>query len=217
MIVILGLHRSGSSCLAGVLHRLGVYMGENFSGCEPDGGYEDGYFARLCERSMRFPSVQQNVSISQFAENAKGWLLRHKGERKVVGIKYPHLCLFVRSLELLEPLVVIHSSRSLEDSMLSLIRRCGKRYSTTALENHQRLLWLMKNDYLEKHEHYTVDYNELVESPHKVISNLGVYLITKGIDINCEILSAVDYVDPSRRHIGKTPQEGYGKRQENMV
>lgn len=202
MIIILGLHRSGSSCLAGVLHRLGVYMGSDFRGCEPDGGYEDGQLARLCERAMRFPYLNPRQTITQFAENARGWLVRHyaacdKLQIASVGAKYPHLCYYVRSLELItESLTIVHAYRPLEESIRSLIKRSGKRHSHKQLENVQKFLWQQKNEYLDKCTHYTVEYDKLLAEPRRTIGKLADQLALLG-----DIADAVAYVKPSKRRI----------------
>jgi len=50
MIVVLGMHRSGSSLVAGLLHKLGVNMGERFR--EPDEFAPDGYWEDLDFRDL---------------------------------------------------------------------------------------------------------------------------------------------------------------------
>lgn len=214
MIIILGLHRSGSSCLAGVLHRLGVYMGSDFRGCEPDGGYEDRQLSRLCERAMRFPYLNPRQSITQFAENARGWVVRHNSSAEVVGAKYPHLCHYVRSLESLTTLKIVHASRPLEESIQSLIKRSGKRQSHKQLENVQRFLWQQKTEFLDEYaakvdgcSHYTVEYDQLLNWPRQTISELAEWL-----GLNCDIADAVTYVKPSKRRIFPVGQESLRQR-----
>ncbi len=57
-VAVIGLHRSGSSCLAGVLHNLGVHMGEMLTGYEPTGGFEAAELMRICESAYPFPSTE---------------------------------------------------------------------------------------------------------------------------------------------------------------
>src|SRR5690606_19794006 len=57
-VAVVGLHSSGSSCLAGVLHHLGVHMGNTFTRSKFNGiGYEAVSLAKLCERAVPFPRV----------------------------------------------------------------------------------------------------------------------------------------------------------------
>jgi len=53
---VLGPHRSGSSCVAMLLHHLGVHMGNELGGYEGTGGGEAKGLADICESVMRFPS-----------------------------------------------------------------------------------------------------------------------------------------------------------------
>ena len=56
-VAVIGLHRLGSSALAGVLHKLGVHLGNQLGGYEPTGGFEAITLAHLCERAYPFPST----------------------------------------------------------------------------------------------------------------------------------------------------------------
>ena len=58
-IVVLGLHRSGSSCLAMMLHKLGIHMGKNLVGIEGvrGGGGEAADLMKICEKAMPFLSL----------------------------------------------------------------------------------------------------------------------------------------------------------------
>ena len=57
---VLGPHRSGTSCVAMVMHHLGVHMGNQLGGYEATGGGEAIGLAQLCEKAMRFPAVDPN-------------------------------------------------------------------------------------------------------------------------------------------------------------
>ena len=96
VIVVLGTHRSGSSCTAGILANLGIYMGEKFAGCEPDGGYEAVTLARLCEQYMPFPTIKPRT----FPQNGmKRFIQGLKSRSSVSAMKYPHLCMIAGQLE----------------------------------------------------------------------------------------------------------------------
>src|SRR5215469_670527 len=54
-IIVLGGHRSGTSCAAGILHHLGVPVGEKLLGANtgnPAGHFEDVEFLRLHKRIL---------------------------------------------------------------------------------------------------------------------------------------------------------------------
>jgi hypothetical protein len=55
---VLGPHRSGTSCVAMVMHHLGVHMGNELGGYEATGGGEAIGLANLCENAMRFPAIE---------------------------------------------------------------------------------------------------------------------------------------------------------------
>ena len=53
--VVLGMHRSGTSCVAGVLHHSGVYMGTSLTKpwfANPKGGYEDTEWVKVNARMI---------------------------------------------------------------------------------------------------------------------------------------------------------------------
>jgi len=177
VVVVLGLHRSGSSCLAGVLHRLGVYMGDKFVGCERDGGHEAQWLARFCEWAMRHPAIRPR----------NGWQLRLQREvlhfarnHQLCGIKYPHLCRFAAHLEkvLDERMLVVTSDRPLEDSIESLVRRDGNRIKPEKLAATQRSLWEAKQTFLmtTRRPIHNVDYYALMRDPEAQTKKLAEFL-----------------------------------------
>ena len=65
--LVLGLHSSGSSAMAGVVHHLGVHLGTNmggFYGNDPEKscGFEELELVRLCEEIIPFPSLSVRYS-----------------------------------------------------------------------------------------------------------------------------------------------------------
>lgn len=55
-VIILGMHRSGTSIIAGVLHTLGVYMGNKFIGAHWSnllGHFENIEFVRLNDKILK--------------------------------------------------------------------------------------------------------------------------------------------------------------------
>jgi len=131
VVAVMGLHRSGSSCLAGVLHKLGVHMGEKLGGYEGPrgGGYEAHGLARLCEDAYPFPSFERKLTIDQ----VDGRLREHihhnvdiaKKAGVPVGLKYPTLCLMADELvRTALNLRLIFIQRPIKESLASIRRRC---------------------------------------------------------------------------------------------
>lgn len=195
-VVVLGTHASGSSALAGVLHRLGVHMGQDFHGAH-NGGYEDDKLARLCEQIFRFPTLPRIDG-----NGSRSPIKRYLGSRSgpLVGIKYPHLCALTRFLgELLPHAIYVAADRPLEESIASLIRRENGRHKPERLEALQRKLHAEKETFLENRPCVRVSYSELLASPDSVIDTLA-----KAIGLTVSDAQRTDiksFIDPTLRHI----------------
>jgi len=204
-VVVVGLHRSGSSLLAGMLHTVGVHMGNKFIGCEFNGGYEAKTFARLCEQMMPFPGTEFKLGVDEFKNRFQRWATARSKEAKkkgqIAGCKYPHSCAVAPMLRdaLGSQMKVVHINRPLEKSIASLIRRDGKRQDTQLLEQVQRFLWEKKQEFLGTQEHITVQYEDLLDSPEKelkqAIDFLGIHPSDKLIFKACRL------VNRSKQHI----------------
>ncbi len=129
---VLGPHRSGTSCVAMVMHHLGVHMGNELGGYEATGGGEAIGLANLCEKAMRFPAIDPKIPDGQIAKQLKAWVVTRKAEairdRTVAGGKYPHLCRFANHLyeALGNSLRIIAVDRPIEASIRSLQDRSSR-------------------------------------------------------------------------------------------
>lgn len=130
---VIGLHRSGSSVTAGILHRLGVHMGNRLIGWENrgTGGFEAHGLAKICEQAYPFPSTEPAVDREVTKRELRAWLDHRLGEAAhrgtIAGGKYPHLCFLVDMLLELEPASrFIHIERPLDESIRSLTDRSAK-------------------------------------------------------------------------------------------
>lgn len=130
---VIGLHRSGSSVTAGVLHRLGVHMGNRLIGYENrgTGGFEAHGLATICEQAYSFPSIEPKVDRETTKQQLRTWLDARMGEAThrgtIAGGKYPHLCFLIEMLLELEPASrFIHIDRPIEESIRSLTDRSAK-------------------------------------------------------------------------------------------
>lgn len=111
-LLILGMHRSGTSFLAGLLQSLGVYIGDQLVGPQkgnPRGHFEAvpilGFHEEILKRTLSdqtptfdkgiFVTEEPKLSFSQEdREEAKG-LLKHLQREGVWGWKEPRTCLFL--------------------------------------------------------------------------------------------------------------------------
>jgi hypothetical protein len=210
-VVILGLHRSGSSCLAGVLHELGVHLGNVFTGHEANGGYEAKDLATACEKAMRFPGKRMNWNVMTFQSNIERWVRARSDEaahmNTMAGAKYPHLCVYARSFAQMlgENLRVIHIDRPLEDSIESLIKREHKgrtfknKASDDQLADLQRFLDGMKRDFMEDWdgEVLEIQFYDLLKDPRGEIDAVCDYLSEVKVPTGARD-KAVLYVDASK-------------------
>ena len=96
-VIVLGCYRSGTSAVAGVLHRLGVSMGKEFdkpSIANPTGYYEDLEFKRLYAQLAEGKEVEGSLDVLARMRDT---------EYPIWGVKDPQLCILLhRFLPLLK-------------------------------------------------------------------------------------------------------------------
>ena len=212
---VLGPHRSGTSCVAMVMHHLGVHMGNQLGGYESTGGGEAVGLAQLCEKAMRFPTVDPVMSDDELTQKLKSWVVSRKAEanrdKTVAGAKYPHLCRFAAHLHagLGDSLRIVSVERDIEASIRSLQDRSknhrGQWFATIdeQCEQLQRSLLKHREDFIAAHPEvpvFRLKFTELTAEPDRVISELIEFL---GIaPTEEEIASAVAHVNPELRKFG---------------
>lgn len=190
-VPVIGLHRSGSSATAMMLHKLGVSMGDRLGGYESrnGGGGEAVGVSAICERACRFPATKIK-DYERLARELTAWIHRRRQRSggKPVGAKYPHLCAFGSILRNAcgSDLRVVHCDRPLEDSIDSLKRRSRQCTGWLAVSDQdaeavQRWLWGEKNRFLSSLPAdivLTVRHDDIMSRPDRVaeemISFLGV-------------------------------------------
>lgn len=103
-IIVLGMHRSGTSLVAGLLHRLGVFMGSDFpTDDSPWCHYEDPLFVSLNQQllssaggSWRNPPALESLWRSSHAYNEQiQRLIRDRSTHDHWGWKDPRTCLTI--------------------------------------------------------------------------------------------------------------------------
>lgn len=188
-VAVLGVHSSGSSCMAGVLYHLGLHLGNEltgFYGNRPDAGecgYEAVGLANLCETCIPFPSTELKVkrqkawTLLMTWVNAKRREAYHRGT--IAAGKYPQLCRLGNQLinATGDKLRVIDIERPLEDSIASLVKRTGK--DPDVIEKHQRWLYAGKRNILERvpsEDQLTVNYYDLLSQTETEIRRVADFL-----------------------------------------
>jgi len=159
VLIIAGMHRSGTSLAASLLHRAGLSLGENLIG--PDRGNPHGYFedveinrfhSSLLERlGQSFLSARPASSqiLPREREEALRLISRSNGNR-LWGFKDPRACLFLDLwLDLLPTARFVLVYRHPLEVVLSLWRR-GRDYDMEALVDPSAALegWRTHNEAL---------------------------------------------------------------------
>lgn len=105
IIVVLGMHRSGTSALAGVLQTAGVWMGDNLypgDDWNAKGYFEDRALVAMNERMLaalgrRWESLAPPIpttlaSLDGFLDEACALLMQQLGGQPMLAVKDPRLC-----------------------------------------------------------------------------------------------------------------------------
>ena len=135
MILVLGVPRSGTSAIAGVLHHLGVDMGESLPADEWNikGFYQDKYFEKAISKTLRYPfpkfkSFVDCPEVTNLSKNKIGlW-----------GLKTNRIVYCLPSLLAgVDECKIITSSRPLEESIASYQARsrCTIEFAKQQLDN----------------------------------------------------------------------------------
>ena len=187
-VAVIGLHRSGSSATAMILHKLGVSMGDKLGGYEGNhgGGGEAAGLGNICERAARFPSTAIK-SPERIKKRLREWIAgRWRRGPHMVGGKYPHLCAMIPMLQSATNgrLRIIHCCRPLEDSIDSLKRRSRKctgwlAASDEQCEAVQEWLWDEKSKHLgdvPKAQVLDVEFDRLMNETEAVVNEIIKFL-----------------------------------------
>jgi hypothetical protein len=207
-VAVIGLHRSGSSCLADVLHHLGVHMGDELTGYEPAGGFEAIGLAALCEAAYPFPDTEPALPHDEVVARLRQHVAHvcasaARQGKQMAGGKYPQLCGMGAALREAcgDRLRVIHIDRALDESIASLRdrSRCATgwlRADDAQVDRVQRWLWEAKQDLLLQVPHLTVAFADLLADPRREIERIVAWLeLAPSEDA---VARAVAHVQPER-------------------
>ncbi len=204
-VVVLGMHRSGTSMVAGILHKLGVHMGDEMLGknkSNPTGHFEDVEFFTLSERILKaaggkWQNPPQKEKIlkagKKFSEEIKH-IIEKKSKRKIWGWKDPRTCL---TIDLFYPFLknpyFVVVRREIEGIARSLEKRgdmCfeeGKKLAKRYIEDMERFL----SEYKPKRV-IEVHYRDFYKDPMREIKKLVNFL---------EIETTKEQLKNAREHV----------------
>lgn len=225
-IVVLGMHRSGTSSVAGLLARMGVWPGpqdELLVGPDnPKGHYESGRLHGACLRRLaaaggdwkNVPETAPPIAIDAFRRDLAE-LFATLDTRRPWQIKEPRLCLVARELlPLLTRPVFVHVVRDPHEVADSLAARDGLDRSAALA------LWERYNrDAFEASRGWPrllVSYADLLADPFSVARRLHAELRAFGIEDLVEPDEAVvrAWIEPSasRAHAPRAALDGSQQR-----
>jgi GT2 family glycosyltransferase len=191
-IVVLGMHRSGTSSVAGLLARMGVSVGPQddlLRGPDnPKGHYESGRLHMACVRRLAAaggdwcnpPMQAPGVAIDAFRREV-GSLIDEFDAQRPWLIKEPRLCLVVRELfPLLTRPFFVHVVRDPHEVAESLAARNGVAHSAglALWEQYTRAAF----DASRGWPRLLVDYAELLADPLQIARRLRDGLHAAGIE-----------------------------------
>jgi hypothetical protein len=172
-IAVLGLYRSGSSATAGVLHHLGVGMGEPY--------FRDYYEPLLLSRKLRVwwhePVLKEMMPREARVQWLSHWIAGQESKGNPwVGAKHPLLS--ARGEDLLEAwgpdVRFIWTHRLIEQSIDSIMRlRWWTPEQTDAV---QRQLWDALHRFFAMQPHLRIDFADMIANPAHEIGRMIEFL-----------------------------------------
>jgi len=201
--IVVGLHRSGTSAVAGVLHHLGINMGLELMPANDSnlrGFYEDMVAYRL-HQQMIGPWERPLVRVTpELREQYHAYFRERESYYDHNGLKDPRLCyLLPETLQRVSPqnTKIITTYRSLRASAKSIAER-----QALSIEDALRVAGeydLERARSLHEAEELGIPildvlYNQLVSDPARVVGVIAGFV---GMDVTEE---AVEFIEPGLRH-----------------
>lgn len=175
VVCVLGQFRGGTSCVAGVLHALGVPMGSGWPTrprSNPRGTFEDRALAKLCRRAFREPGLVQQLPSAQRIRRFRRWADHREG--RLIGAKHPTLCLCVPQLVAAWPAVrFVAVDRPPQESVASMARAMWRWSTDQAAAGTRRLIETREKDLAASGRPvHRVAYHDLLTDPAAAVAAL---------------------------------------------
>ncbi len=193
-VAVLGLYRSGSTAVAGVLHHLGVDMGAPFF----HNFYESAWLSQKLRVWWNEPENTEKTSAAKRVRVLKRWI--QKQERrgsKWVGMKHPLLSLCGPDLVAAWGSAVrfVWTHRPLEKSIHSLVKL---NWWDEAKSAHcQTTMWDATHKFFQGHEHLRIDFAQMMAGPREQVVRIANYLGLKPSEE--QIDAATEYIQPTSK------------------
>lgn len=193
-VAVIGIHRSGTSAVAGVLYHLGVFMGDDLlppSIHNPKGYFEDRRFVELHTKVME--GGWKNPTHIDWGYAAEyPVLLAEFQKHGLWGIKDPRLCYLLPYLRAyVDPLKVVAVFRDPYVAANSLFKRGGHTMKEAREISLRYLKAMMRN---VPDDALWVYYNDLIDAPGVGVAEIAEYI---GVEPTQE---AIDFIDRHLRH-----------------
>lgn len=213
LFLVLSLHRSGSSATAGVLHHLGVHMGDNLLDGDysnPKGHFENLDFLKINEKILASvgakwyaPPLRETIISSNFSKREiRSFLLNQK--KPIWGLKDPRTVLtfdiWKSHLEDIADVTYVFVWRSLEESAQSLARR--HKYDLVAAREilaayYENLMYFREKLEKENRDIVDVQFDNLLDKPEDFIKQIN-HRINQPSDHNLDVIKK--FLDKQLKH-----------------
>lgn len=199
VVVVLGVWRSGTSCVAGMLSRLGFSFGEPFhppANANPRGFYEERHLHAICTSSFAEPLLQEQRSRRAILSDLTSWLRSRRVEAasgQGIGAKHPSLCAIAPMLpSVWGPLRIVAVDRK-----LSAIHRSHQRFRwwpSVPPEVITQQVLEQRDRGLARLEHLRISYDAVVAEPLREAKRLADFV---GVSSAERVQAAAEFVDPA--------------------
>jgi hypothetical protein len=212
--MIVGMHRSGTSCMAGILHHSGLYFGDKLlppSAKNPKGYFENEDLWKLHHSILRAVGHPWDDTRPMPAGWEKKWIVRYKKfilktlitkhflKREVFGIKDPTINLLLpiyldvfKTMSIEPCFIVMKRDEAAVARSLSKAEGLGER-QTLSLRN---MYYESLNGSISGHKRVDMQYETLIEQPAPCIDRINRELQTSFV------YSDNGFLDPSLNHAG---------------
>ena len=211
VIAVVGPFRSGTSCVAGTLHNLGISMGLKFiksAKFNLKGTFEAQWLQKICKECYEEPNMIEREPKSSRVAKLREWAIGRTKQLAIgslIGAKHPTLCLMVEDMVEAWPQVrIISVDRPIEESVESGLRTgwlpTAEQIIPKMVEIRDTVIAATKVPTLR------VSYHNLLDNPRSVIYQMINFC---GISPNKrEVDFAVHFVDPALCHHDETKSGG---------
>lgn len=178
-LAVLGLYNSGSTAVAGALHRMGVHLGGPFwynsDDNSPDNFYEPWDLGCQLRYWWNEPDLRENTDRPTRLLCLANWLhLRRCVYAGTVGAKHPLLCLCAEDLPAAwgEQTIFVRTWRPLPESIARLKARG---WFPNYEERLQGILWQVLEQFCARRPHLRIEYQRLRKEPAAVLGEIAEY------------------------------------------